>query len=348
VISLLVRSVLLLMAFMLIAIAGGLIALNTGWGHALIEKQLKTLIHPSLVVHGATDVSVFPDLQLTLNDVRIEDVDGNKAHLQIGEAFVRMAWWPLMHRTWLMHDLIISDITITRASSDVSDAGAKTGSTPARSRLPSWLSDWLVQFDKAPTQTWQVRLDRGVIERLTVRLAAPKQAVSQVLLQRADLAMDVGVLQNAAPSAWDALNGNVSLELQGLRVDEGGRDGLWSAWLEQWGVSMDSATDHGWVDGLQTVWTLADGQASLRTLKAMGPWGRVTAKQGTIELGNGQIHVPLQVVLTSEVNVVSRGISIRARHTELPMVITGTLRNPGLQSPGDEAFKRFNLGKPSR
>jgi hypothetical protein len=346
VISLLVRCVLLLMAVILIAIAGGLIALNTGWGHAFIEKQLKTLIHPSLVVHGTTDVSVFPDLQLTLNNVHIEDIDGNKAHLQIGEAFVRMAWWPLMQRTWHMHELMIRDIVITRALSDVSEAGAKSEMTP--SRWPSWLSDWLAMLDKAPIQTWQVRLDRGVIERFTVRLGASRQAVSQVLLQRADLALDVGVLQNAAPSAWDALSGNVSLELQGLRVDEGGRDGLWSAWLEQWGVSMDSATDHGWVDGLQTVWTLANGQASLRALEAIGPWGRVTAKQGTIELGNGQIHVPLQVVLTSEVNVVSRGISIRARHTELPMIITGTLRNPGLQSPGDEAIKRFNLGKPSR
>ena len=298
----------------LLLLAVMLVLLNTSVGHGLVRQGLQQYVHPQLEVRGPIDISVWPTLSVQANDLSLPATGSGDRGLTVGELRLSLSWWRLRHRVVHIEQALISDVTLKRSTARADGSEGSAGldflSGEAFKRL------WQTRSGSSQAD-WQLIIDRLVVDRL----AFWQGEQQRVAMERAELA----VVMQLTPVPL----GEVTVRAEGMSIESQASERIQAA-LEQVGLG-DTQTLV--IDGMQGRWQLSDGLARAVRWRANGPWGEVSADNGSVDLQTGQTMLPMRVQLNGQLKHQRQGIQIQTRQADIRFILKGPIDNLGINPP---------------
>ncbi|MCD8504182.1 MAG: AsmA family protein [Burkholderiaceae bacterium] len=321
----LMRVALTVSGILLLLLAVVVLLLQTPVANALVENRLRAWVHPTVQVNGDVRVSILPRLGIDLSEVTVPSRQGTHPALLIDQLQFQVSWLPLFERELAVEYLYVQGLEILIATdtqrSAMSDASQKA-SVETRSLL-DWVRGWL-----RTNGDWKVSVKQALVEKLAV-VGITDQTGEVVLatLEQLELRADVNWPVAAGSSA--------TLGLRYLSVNDTEKFGNTAALLEQLGMANNGEWD---VMAMDSEWAVqrANPQENTQALEllafnANGAWGDISAARGTIDLGTGQISIPMQATLTNSPKFKTRAVEINVRQSKMRFELTGTVDNPGVK-----------------
>lgn len=299
------------------------LSLNTPLGHGFLKQALKHWVHPHVAVNGPMDLSVWPTLAITADDLVVLDPQDKKPWLSLGQLRLDLGWQGLLSGQVRVNAARLSDLTIWRTGTQWQPLLLQMGEQGllgAKAYQHRWQR--LGSFEGA---RWQLQIDAFSIEQLKVvqRDGAHDVLAAQPLVSLARFVLTARLQADPVPV------GEVTAQAQGLNITPEASEAFHAA-LEQVGLGVEGGLV---VDQFQTRWQLSDGVARVDSLTAAGAWGHVSASAGSVDLSTGQTTIPLRLELKGDLSLQTRGIQIRTRHSDLSFVLSGPLNNLGIEAP---------------
>lgn len=288
-----------------------LVVLNTSLGHSLVKQGLKNMIHPQLEVRGPMDLSVWPNLSLQANDIFIAHGQTHDEGLRVGQLKASVAWLSLLNRVVHIEQAQLNDIVLTRATTR-----KQTSPTQGLLSADAFKRRWRRLNDREQAN-WQLRLDRLLIERVEI-WGGQTRLMS---VDQAELAAFIQV--NPTPL------GDVNVTVNGLRIDSEASETFQAA-LEQVGLGGLEAL---LVETIEGRWQLSDGLARAVMWQANGPWGELSADNGSIDLRTGETVLPMRVQLKGQLSRQAKGFKIQTRQADVRFILVGPIDDLGIESP---------------
>jgi hypothetical protein len=311
---------LVLLALMLALL---LVVLNTSLGHGFLKQALKHWVHPHVAVSGPMDISVWPTLALSADDLVVLDPQDKQPWLSLGQFRVDLGWQGLLSGQLRVNAARLSDLTVWRTGTQWQPLLLQMGEQGLLG-AQAYQHRWQ-RFGSFEGARWQLQVDAFLIERLNVvqRVGAADLVAAQPLASLARFALTARLQADPLPV------GEVTAQAQGLNITPEASEAFYAA-LEQVGLGVEGA----WVvNQFQTRWQLSDGVARVDSLTAVGAWGDISASAGTVDLKTGQTTIPLRLKLKGDLSLQSRGFQIRTRQSDLSFVLSGPLNNLGIEAP---------------
>jgi len=311
---------LVLLALMLALL---LVVLNTSLGHGFLKQALKHWVHPHVAVNGPIDLSVWPTLAFSADDLVVLDPQDKQPWLRLGQFRLDLGWQGLLSGQLRVNAARLSDLTVWRTGTQwqpLLRQMGEQGLLGAQAYQHRWQ-----RFGSFEGARWQLQVDAFTIERLNVvqRVGAADVVAAQPLVSLARFALTARLQADPVPV------GEVTAQAQGLNITPEASEAFHAA-LEQVGLGVEGA----WVvNQFQTRWQLSDGVARADSLTAVGAWGDISASSGTVDLKTGQTTIPLRLKLKGDLSLQTRGFQIRTRQSDLSFVLSGPLNNLGIEAP---------------
>ena len=311
---------LVLLALMLALL---LVVINTSLGHGFLKQALKHWVHPHVAVNGPIDLSVWPTLALSADDLVVLDPQDKQPWLSIGQLRLDLGWQGLLSGQVRVNASRLSDVTIWRTGSQWQPLLTQMGEQGLLG-VRTYQQRWQ-RLGALEGVRWQLQVDAFLIEQFNVmqRSRIDSVVVEQPLVSLERLLLSTQLQADPVPV------GEVTLQAEGLNVAPEASEAFHAA-LEQVGLAVDGA----WVvERFQSRWQLSDGFARADSLTAAGAWGDLSASAGSVDLSTGQTALPLRLKLKGDLSLQTQGIQIRTRQSDLSFVLSGPLNNLGIESP---------------
>lgn len=295
----------------LVLLALMLALLNTSVGHNLIKQGLRDAVHPQLEVRGSMAIAVWPNLLLQADDVVIPQSQTSKEAVRIGQIRAGMSWLGLLDRVINIEQAWLKDVTLTSGASGSQALNEQPLFSPdAFERRWQRLND--------PSQSsWQLTLDRLLIDNVELWHGQTRLAS----IDWAEVTVNVQI--NPVPL------GDATLTVNGLRIDAQASETFQAA-LEQVGLgTLETLL----VETTRGRWQLSDGLMRAVSWQANGPWGKVSADKGAIDLQTGEAVLPMRVQLKGQLSREVNGFSVQTRQADVRFVLVGPIDNLGIESP---------------
>ena len=320
---LLIRACAWFLVLLALMLALLLVVLNTPLGHGFLKQALKHWVHPHVVVNGPIDLSIWPTLALSADDLVVLDPKDKQPWLSIGQFGLDLGWQGLLSGQVRVKASHLSDVTLWRTGRQWQSLLMQMGDQGLLG-VGTYRQRWQ-QLGALEGVRWELQVEAFLIEQLNV---VQRSRIDSVVVEQPLLSLD-RLLLSTRLQADPVPVGEVTLQAEGLKVAPEASESFHAA-LEQVGLAVDGA----WVvERFQSRWQLSDGFARADSLMAAGAWGNLTASAGSVDLRTGQTNFPLRLKLKGDLSLQTQGVQIRTRQSDLSFVLSGPLNNLGIESP---------------
>ncbi|UOD50794.1 AsmA family protein [Orrella daihaiensis] len=323
----LTRLAFILIASLLLLLVTGLLLLQTSVANVLVENRLRAWVHPALQVNGEIQFAVLPRFGIDLRDVTIPSQTGSHPALSIGQLRFEVSIAALFKRELILESLYGDGLEVFKSGQSWGSFVDDVWLASALNR-DNLLRDWGTTDSNAASR-WRLLVKQALFENIAAYATDARERDTPLgTLRQLELKADVH---------WPRVAGTqASLGFRQLFVNDVEAFGHTPALLEQLGLVSQGAWD---VMSMDSNWEFAQAKTDrnpdqvllLRSLAANGAWGELTAASGSVNLGTGEIAIPMQVLLTNTPKFKSRALEITVRQSRMQFQLTGTISDPGVQ-----------------